>query len=481
MTGKTTNPLDFSVFSNVIDGSLSSTQQTRHGINPSTLEPNPEVPLSEQLDVDRAVTAARRAFEVWRLVPEAERRQALSAFASSLAEHTEALSVLLTKEQGRPIWGTQMELAASIARLEATAQISLPETVVEETDERVVVTRHTPIGVACGILPWNFPIMLACTKLGSAVVAGNSFIMKPSPFTPYCSLKLCELAQRFFPPGVVQCLSGDDRLGPWLTAHPGIDKISFTGSIETGKKVMEVCGRNLKRVTLELGGNDAAIIYPDVDVDSVAAAVTQICLFNSSQVCLTIKRIYVHEKIYSRFLQTFTAAVKSFKLGDGLTEGVLLGPLQNELQYKKVKSLISNIEYENLQVATGDSSSETPKEGYFIQPVVVDNPPDEARVVVEEPFGPLLPLLSWSNEEEVICRANSSKYALGASVWTKDLNNGKIVAKRLEAGSVWVNNHMDMSSMAPFGGHKESGIGVEGGLAGVISYCNMQTLYLPKK
>ncbi|KAM5342254.1 hypothetical protein ACJ41O_013220 [Fusarium nematophilum] len=396
-----TSPLDFSVFNNIIDGSLSSTQQTRHGINPSTLEPNPKVPVSEQPDVDRAVTAARKAFESWRLVPEAERRQALSAFASSLAEHTQVFSTWLTKEQGRPIWGTQMELAASVARLEAAAQISLPETVVEETDERAVVTTYTPMGVACGILPWN-----SCAKLGAAVVAGNSFIMKPSPFTPYCSLKLCELAQRFFPPGVVQCLSGDDRLGPWLAAHPGIDKISFTGSIETGKKVMEVCGRTLKRVTLELGGNDAAIVYPDVDVDSIAAG-------------------------------TFTAAVQSFKLGDGFAEGVLLGPLQNEMQYNKVKALISNIKSENLKVTTEDSSSETPKAGYFIQPVVVDNPPDEARVVAEEPFGPLLPLLSWSDEEEVIRRANDSRYALGASVWTKSLDNGKLVAKRLEAGSVW--------------------------------------------
>ncbi|KAM5368240.1 hypothetical protein ACJZ2D_009606 [Fusarium nematophilum] len=412
-----TSPLDFSVFNNIIDGSLSSTQQTRHGINPSTLEPNPKVPVSEQPDVDRAVTAARKAFESWRLVPEAERRQALSAFASSLAEHTQVFSTWLTKEQGRPIWGTQMELAASVARLEAAAQISLPETVVEETDERAVVTTYTPMGVACGILPWN--------------------------------------SQRFFPPGVVQCLSGDDRLGPWLAAHPGIDKISFTGSIETGKKVMEVCGRTLKRVTLELlrrprGGNDAAIVYPDVDVDSIAAG-------------------------------TFTAAVQSFKLGDGFAEGVLLGPLQNEMQYNKVKALISNIKSENLKVTTEDSSSETPKAGYFIQPVVVDNPPDEARVVAEEPFGPLLPLLSWSDEEEVIRRANDSRYALGASVWTKSLDNGKLVAKRLEAGSVWVNNHMDMSPMAPFGGHKSSGIGVEGGLAGVLGYCNMQTLYLPKK
>ncbi|KAF4847365.1 putative aldehyde dehydrogenase FUS7 [Colletotrichum siamense] len=447
----TDSTLSFSTFCNVIDGASTTTTETRHGINPSTLEANPEVPISQLEDVDRAVKAARKAFGTWRLVPEEDRRKAVAAFAASLGEHLQDFATMLVKEQGRPMWGAQMEVSASVDRLAATAKIPLPETVVEDTEKRQIVTRYTPLGVVCAIVPWNFPINLACTKLGAALVAGNAIILKPSPFTPYCGLKLCELAQRFFPPGVVQCLSGDDRLGPWLTAHPDIDKISFTGSTETGRKVMESCSRGLKRVTLELGGNDAAVVFPDVDVASTATAIAQTCLFNTSQVCLTIKRIYVHTYIYPQFLQAFSAVVESFKPSDGFAE------------------------------VSGDTSSATTGKGYFIAPVVVDSPPDDAPVVTQEPFGPIIPLLTWSDEEDVIQRANDSKLGLAASVWTQDLGHGAKVARRLEAGSVWINNHMDLGSSAPFGGHKESGFGVEGGLAGIIGYCNSQTLYVPKK
>ncbi|KAH0432503.1 aldehyde dehydrogenase [Colletotrichum camelliae] len=472
----TDSTLSFSTFYNVIDGASATTTETRHGINPSTLEANPEVPISQPEDVDLAVKAARKAFGTWRLVPEEDRRKAVAAFAASLGEHLQDFATMLVKEQGRPMWGAQMEVSASVDRLAATAKISLPETVVEDTEKRQVVTRHTPLGVVCAIVPWN-----SCTKLGAALVAGNAFILKPSPFTPYCGLKLCELAQRFFPPGVVQGLSGDDRLGPWLTAHPGIDKISFTGSTETGRKVMESCSKGLKRVTLELGGNDAAIVFPDVDVVSTATEIAQTCLFNTSQVCLTIKRIYVHKDIYAQFLQAFSAVVESFKPGDGFTAGALLGPIQNERQFKKIQDMVSEVRSANLNIVCGNTSSPMTGKGYFITPVVVDNPPDDAPVVTQEPFGPIIPLLAWSNEEDVIQRANDSKLGLGASVWTQDLDHGAKVAKRLEAGSVWVNNHMDLGSSAPFGGHKESGFGVEGGLAGILGYCNSQTLYLPKK
>ncbi|KAF4813152.1 putative aldehyde dehydrogenase FUS7 [Colletotrichum siamense] len=477
----TDSTLSFLTFCNVLDGASTTTTETRHGINPSTLEANPEVPISQLEDVDRAVKAARKAFGTWRLVPEEDRRKAVAAFAASLGEHLQDFATMLVKEQGRPMWGAQMEVSASVDRLAATAKISLPETVVEDTEKRQIVTRYTPLGLVCAIVPWNFPINLACTKLGAALVAGNAFILKPSPFTPYCGLKLCELAQRFFPPGVVQCLSGDDRLGPWLTAHPGIDKISFTGSTDTGRKVMESCSRGLKRVTLELGGNDAAIVFPDVDVASTATAIAQTCLFNTSQVCLTIKRIYVHTDIYPQFLQAFSAVVESFKPSDGFAEGALLGPIQNETQFKKIQNMVSEVRSANLKIVSGNTSSATTSKGYFIAPVVVDRPPDDAPVVTQEPFGPIIPLLTWSDEEDVIQRANDSKLGLGASVWTQDLDHGAKVARRLEAGSVWINNHMDLGSSAPFGGHKESGFGVEGGLAGIIGYCNSQTLYVPKK
>ncbi|KAI8155145.1 putative aldehyde dehydrogenase FUS7 [Colletotrichum sp. SAR 10_70] len=229
------------------------------------------------------------------------------------------------------------------------------------------------------------------------------------------------------------------------------------------------------------GGNDAAVVFPDVEVASTATAIAQTCLFNTSQVCLTIKRIYVHTDIYPQFLQAFSAVVESFKPSDGFAEGALLGPIQNETQFKKIQNMVSEVRSANLKIVSGNTSSATTSKGYFIAPVVVDRPPDDAPVVTQEPFGPIIPLLTWSDEEDVIQRANDSKLGLGASVWTQDLDHGAKVARRLEAGSVWINNHMDLGSSAPFGGHKESGFGVEGGLAGIIGYCNSQTLYVPKK
>ena len=259
----------FKTFSNVINNELTSTSKTRHNINPATLEPNPEVPVSTQEDVDNAVSAARKAFKPWSRVPAEERKKKLVAFADGILEYKEKFARLLTLEQGKPLSQAEQEVEAGAAFLKAFSQMELPEEVIEETEEKKVINRYTPLGVCCGIVPWNYPILLACGKIGPAINTGNTLIIKPSPYTPYCDLKLVELSRKFFPPGVLQVLSGGDDLGPMLTAHPGIDKISFTGSTVTGKKVMESCAKTLKRITLELGGNDPAIICEDVDIEKI--------------------------------------------------------------------------------------------------------------------------------------------------------------------------------------------------------------------
>lgn len=232
--------LNFTTFSNVINGELRSTATTRHGINPATKQPNPEVPVSTQQDLDDAVAAARAAFPAWAKSTFEERQKALTDYANAVLANKEGFSKLLTQEQGKPLAAAQEEVFAGFYWLVEIAKMHVKDEVVEDTEERQVVIRHTPLGVAAGIVPWNFPIHLALGKIGPAVITGNCIIIKPSPFTPYCDIKLVELAQQFFPPGVVQVLSGDDSLGPWITAHPGIDKITFTGSTATGKKVMEV-------------------------------------------------------------------------------------------------------------------------------------------------------------------------------------------------------------------------------------------------
>lgn len=261
--------LDTTTFRNVINNELTTTAETRHGINPANRQPNPEVPVSTAADLDRAVDCARDAFTKWSRTSVEERRAAIRGFAGAIQANQAALAALLTQEQGKPLDQANVEVAMTLKWCEGLSSLELPQTVLEETENRKAIHRYVPLGVCGGIVPWNFPVLLAVGKIIPAVYTGNVIIVKPSPFTPYCDLKLGELAARFFPPGVVQVLSGGDDLGPMLTEHPGVDKISFTGSSLTGKRVMASCAKTLKRVTLELGGNDPAIICDDVDIEAI--------------------------------------------------------------------------------------------------------------------------------------------------------------------------------------------------------------------
>ncbi|OQU95929.1 hypothetical protein CLAIMM_02084 [Cladophialophora immunda] len=479
--GSQTVDQDFDVFSgfyNTINGKSTKTETTRHGINPATGKANPDVPVSTLKDVDDAVAAAKDAFETWSKTPWEERKKAVLEFADRLEEHTNDFAKLLTQEQGKPIRFAVQEIQVGVQWMRELASIELSEETAKEDSEKQVIVRYTPLGVAVGIVPWNFPIHLACGKIAPSLVTGNPIIIKPSPFTPYCNLKLGELGQRIFPPGVLQVLSGDDKLGPWLTAHPGPDKISFTGSTATGRLVMASAARTLKRVTLELGGNDPAIVTKNVHIKSTAEKIATLAFFNSGQVCLAIKRIYVHESIYDEFRNDIVAFTKTLKVGDGNDEDVFLGPIQNAMQYEKVKTFFSDIKTDHWSVAVGGTNQERP--GYFITPTIIDRPAEDSRIVTEEPFGPILPLLAWSEENDVIARANNTRMGLGASVWSNDLEEANRIARQLEAGSVWVNTHIELDPNAPFGGHKESGVGYEWSLGGLRAFCNVQTLFLKK-
>ncbi|OCT47674.1 putative aldehyde dehydrogenase-like protein [Cladophialophora carrionii] len=477
--GASTEGLDFTTFSNVIDGKLSSTEKTRHGINPATGKPNHEVPVSTPEDVDRAMAAAKRAFKPWAKTPYAERQKAVNAFADALEKEKDGFAKLLTKEQGKPLHFAYFEVDFTLQIIRTMASLELPTEEIVDEAERKILVRYMPLGVTVGIAPWNYPVLLCCSKIAPCVVTGNPIIIKPSPFTPYGGLKVVELAQRFFPPGVVQALSGDDSLGPWLTAHPTPAKISFTGSSATGKKVMESCSKTLKRVTLELGGNDPAIVLDDVDIDEVAPKVASLAFLNSGQICLALKRIFVHEKIYEPFRDKMVEYTKTLKVGEGFEKDVFVGPIQNSMQYERVKGFFDAIDKEKYEVAVGGKNPEGP--GYFITPTIIDRPKEDSRIVVEEPFGPIVPLLTFSTDEEAIEKANNTPYGLGASVWSGNIERAAKVAQELEAGSVWVNTHFELDPRAPFGGFKESGIGMEFGVGGLKSYCNSQTLYLKKK
>ncbi|KAM0295844.1 hypothetical protein ACHAO9_000930 [Fusarium lateritium] len=474
--------IDFAIYpGNIINGELQPTPKTRHTIDPATEQPLYEVPIATEEQLDLAVKHARIAFTAWSKTTHKQRQELLLAFADAVEKNRHDLAKLQTMEQGKPLSLAEQEVDMTLTWLRTFAYMEVQDEILEETEERRITSTFPPLGVCGAIVPWNWPILLGMGKVGPALMTGNTVIMKPSPFTPYCNLKLGEIGMSIFPPGVFQVLSGEDSLGPWMTSHPGIDMISFTGSIATGKKVSASCSSTLKRCVLELGGNDAAIVCEDVDIDKCLPKIATLSFLNSGQICMLAKRIYVHEKIYDRFRDAMVEFTKNnIKTGGGFESGVVVGPLQNKMQYELVKDMYAEIDRQGWKVALEGKVLESSK-GYLIEPVIIDNPPEDSRIVVEEPFGPVVPLLRWCDDADVIERANALNTGLGASVWTKDLDRGESMGRQLSAGSVWINSHFDVAPNVPFGGHKESGMGVEWGIEGFKHYTNSRSLWLWKK
>ena len=317
-----------------INGESVTTEHTLPVYNPATRSVFAQVPDASKAQLDATVAAARQAFAGWSQTPVDERQAALERFADLLEEHAEEFRALLTAEQGKSAAGTEWEVYGSVTWLRAVATQRLPDEKVEETDERRVVTRYTPVGVVGAIVPWNFPILLAIWKIAPAMMAGCTVVLKPSPYTPLCDLKMIELAQQAFPPGVLNAVSGGDDLGKWITSHPDISKVAFTGSTETGRHVMRSAADTIKRVTLELGGNDPAIVLPDVDAKTVAPQLFWAAFQNNAQFCNATKRLYIHEDVYDEVRDALVEFIASnIKVGDGTEADTDLGPIQYSMQY----------------------------------------------------------------------------------------------------------------------------------------------------
>jgi len=447
-------------------------------LNPATGQVIGSAPDCTPEQLDAAVAAARKAFPAWSATPIEKRREALLGIAGVLGGNVEELKRLLTSEQGKPHEGAMGDILGGAYWCQATSTLEIPEKVVEESAERHGVTRHVPIGVVGAIAPWNFPIILAMFKVAPALLAGNTVVLKPSPFTPLTTLRMGEMLRGVLPDGVLNIVTGGDALGPWMTSHPGIDKISFTGSSATGRKVMASAAETLKRVTLELGGNDAAIVLPDVDVAEVAEKLFWAAFGNSGQICIATKRMYVHKDIYEPLKTAIVDYAKTVKMGDGAEQGTQLGPINNKLQYDRVLDLIADSKAKSYKFLMGGDVSPAP--GYFVPITIIDNPPEDSRIVQEEQFGPVLPLLSFDTLEEAIDRANASPYGLGASIWTADEAKALDISSRIAAGTVWINETQHLSPLGAFGGHKQSGLGSEGALEGLLEYTNTQTVYIKK-
>lgn len=462
----------------LIDGALVDATDRLDVINPATGKVFTSAPDCSAKQLDEAVDSATRAFKTWRAVPFKERQSALRAAADVLIANADALARLFTQEQGRPVDGARSEIMTGARWLSAYAEIEEPGHKPEKKDGQLIDVSYVPLGPVCAISPWNFPVNLSLWKIAPALVAGNTIVLKPSPFTPLCVLKIGELFKDIFPAGVLNIVTGGDDLGPLMTTHPGFAKISFTGSTATGKRVMESAAKDLKRLTLELGGNDAAIVMPDVDLDEVATQIFMGAFYNTAQICIATKRLYVHESIYESLFQRLADLAATTKVGDGSEQGTILGPIQNLRQYERVKELIEHTKASGYRVIEGGSVPDNG--GYFIPVTLVDNPPEASRVVQEEAFGPILPLLRFKNVEEVIDRANGSDYGLAGAVWSRDVNQAITIAKQLETGTVWINQNLKLAPDTPFAGRKQSGFGVENGLEGLLEYMAPHVIYVPQ-
>jgi acyl-CoA reductase-like NAD-dependent aldehyde dehydrogenase len=465
-------------FTMTIDGQAVVGETTMNVVNPATEEVIATVPDATFAQFDGAVAAARRAFPGWRATPIELRRAALRKIGEVLDAHADEFAHLFTLEQGRPLEKAKAEILGAAFWCQTVSQQEIPVNVNEDSAERRSVTRYVPLGVIGGIVPWNFPIVLAVWKIAPALLTGNTIIIKPSPFTPLTMLKLGELMRPHVPQGVFNVVCGGDQVGPWMTEHPGIDKVSFTGSTATGKRVMASAAVNLKRVTLELGGNDAAIVLPDVDVPQIAEQLFWSAFANSGQICIATKRLYIHEDIYDKVAEALVAYAGKVKLGNGLDPSSQMGPIQNRPQFNRVKRLIEAAKSSGLKFLVGGDVSEG--RGFFVPISIVDDPPEDSPVVVEEAFGPLLPLLKFSDIDDVVRRANQSIYGLAGSVWSGDPTKGAEVAARLDTGTIWVNETQYIMPWTAFGGHKQSGVGVENGTDGLLEYTNPQTVSIKK-
>ena len=451
----------------LINGKLVDGARTLEVTNPATGATLATCPGADEAQLNQAVAGARAAFPAWSALPQAARRAALEKLADALESRAVEFARLLTQEQGKPLPQALGEVGAGIYGLRAFAAMEVHGRIVRETPTERIVEQRSPLGVVGAIMPWNYPILMLVMKLGPALITGNTLVAKPAPTTPLTALLFGALAAAILPAGVLNIITDANDLGGVLTTHPDVAKVAFTGSTATGKKVMQSVSSTLKRLTLELGGNDAAIVLDDADIKVVAPQIFTAAMTNAGQICLATKRVYAHSSVYEALCSELARLAGEAVVDDGLKQGTTIGPIQNKAQFEKVKGFLDDARANGRVIAGGQALA---RDGYFIAPTIVRDIADSARLVREEQFGPVLPVLSYDSVDDAIARTNDTAYGLGGTVWTSDVERGFAVASRIQSGTVWVNKHLDLPFDVPFRGAKQSGLGAENGIEGLEEY-----------
>lgn len=459
----------------VIDGrKVAGDRGTLPVIDPALGEAFAECPNASPAQLDDAVAAATRAFATWQHSSTEDRRALLHAIADRIEQNAPELAEIIVREQGKPLALAHMEVGGAVAWTRATAALELAVEVIEDSPGKRIELHRRALGVVGSITPWNWPLMIAVWHIMPALRAGNAVVIKPSELTPLNTLRLVELINEIAPSGLVNAVAGGGALGREISAHAGIHKIVFTGSTRTGQDIMRNAADTLKRLTLELGGNDAGIVLADADAGAIAEGVFASAFLNMGQTCAALKRLYVHESLYDELCQRLVDIAAQQKIGSGLDEGVSFGPIQNRDQFERVCELVEDARAAGARILCGGEP--LAGQGYFYPPTIVADIVDGTRLVDEEQFGPVLPVIRYRDIDDAVRLANASTNGLGGSVWGRDIEAARTVADRLECGTVWINGHAEVLPHCPFGGCKMSGFGVEFGLEGLLEYTRPQLL-----
>lgn len=467
-------------FKQLINGELVSGSTSQPVINPSTGNTFATAPVANHDDVESAVAAAKQAFKTWRHTSITQREEVIRALISEIEVRHEEIAYLVALELGKPLSGAQtdVELGLTWARELVDSQLHFLEpTLVRDTDTERIEVHYQPAGIVAAIVPWNFPFFQTMYKLVPALLAGNSLVIKPAPTSPLNAMLLAELLAPLVPAGVVNIIGDSGDVGPQLSNHPDIDHISFTGSTAVGRKIVENSAETLKRVVLELGGNDAAIVLEDADIEVAADGIYTFAFTNSGQVCINIKRIFVPSTMHDEFVEAMGERVRRAKVGDALDPQTELGPIQNERQFERVKGYLETAKRDGTIVAGGNVIN---RPGYFVEPTLVTDVDPASSLINEETFGPIRSIIAYDSIEQAIQQANETHYGLGNSIWAKDIDKAAKIATELESGTVWINNHFALAPDVPFGGQKQSGLGAEFGREGLLEFTEMKVINITK-